>query len=89
MGVGVVRQWHLLAPCADGADTAHHPLGQGCFNRHAARARRLHRLRAQGRDPNAILELWPPPEATVAESVAKEAGWAAESIRYLRRFIPE
>lgn len=49
----------------------------------------LAELRAQGRDVNAILELWPPPEVAVAESVAKEAAWAAESIRYLRRFIPE
>jgi sugar phosphate isomerase/epimerase len=49
----------------------------------------LKELRAQGRDPNAILEQWPPPEATIAESVAKEEAWAAESIRYLRRFIPD
>jgi sugar phosphate isomerase/epimerase len=46
-------------------------------------------LRAQGRDPNAILELWPPPQATVAESVAQEDAWATESIRYLRRHIPD
>jgi sugar phosphate isomerase/epimerase len=44
-------------------------------------------LRAHGRDPDAILELWPPPGDTVAESVAREAAWAAESVAYLRRFI--
>jgi sugar phosphate isomerase/epimerase len=49
----------------------------------------LAKLRERGRDPNVILELWPPPEATVAESVAKEDAWAAASIRYLRRFIPQ
>jgi sugar phosphate isomerase/epimerase len=49
----------------------------------------LNELRAQGRDPSAILEQWPPPEATIAESVAKEEAWAVESIRYLRRFIPD
>jgi sugar phosphate isomerase/epimerase len=48
----------------------------------------LEQLRAQGRDPNAILELWPPPQATAAESVANEDAWATESIRYLRRLIP-
>jgi sugar phosphate isomerase/epimerase len=42
-----------------------------------------------GRDPNVILELWPPPEATIEESVAKEEAWTRESIRYLRRFIAE
>ncbi len=46
-------------------------------------------LLAQGRSPNAILEQWPPPEATIAESVVKEEAWAAEGIRYLRRLIPD
>ena len=49
----------------------------------------LNELRVHGRDPNAIVEQWPPPEATMAESIAKEEAWAAESIHYLRRFIPE
>lgn len=41
-------------------------------------------LLVRGRDPNAILELWAPPEAS-----AREDDWAAESVRYLRRFIPD
>lgn len=41
-----------------------------------------------GRDPNAILELWTPPESEVAQTVAKEARWAAASIAYLRTLIP-
>jgi sugar phosphate isomerase/epimerase len=49
----------------------------------------LSELRKRGRDPNAVLELWPPPEATVAESIAKEEAWTIESIRYLRQFISE
>jgi sugar phosphate isomerase/epimerase len=48
----------------------------------------IERLRGQGRDPNAILELWPPPQATLAESLALEKGWAAASIAYLRTLIP-
>jgi sugar phosphate isomerase/epimerase len=48
----------------------------------------LHRVRGLGRDPNAILELWTPPEGTLAETVAKEAAWAEESVRYLRGLIP-
>jgi 3-oxoisoapionate decarboxylase len=49
----------------------------------------LEKLRAFGRDPNAILELWTPPAATLEETIAREAQWAADSIRYLRSLIPE
>jgi 3-oxoisoapionate decarboxylase len=49
----------------------------------------LERLRTLGRDPNAILELWPSPEADSAAAAAKEAIWAAESVSYLRRLIPD
>ncbi len=36
----------------------------------------LGRLRELGRDPNAILELWVPPEADLEKTVAKELEWA-------------
>lgn len=49
----------------------------------------LERLRAFGRDPNAILEMWTPPGATLEETIAREADWAADSIKYLRSLIPE
>ena len=49
----------------------------------------LSRLREMGRDPNVILELWPPPESTVAAAVEKETAWAKESIRYLRPLVEE
>jgi sugar phosphate isomerase/epimerase len=48
----------------------------------------LEALGPHGRDPNAILELWTPPEPDVAASVAKETAWAEESVRYLRTLIP-
>jgi sugar phosphate isomerase/epimerase len=48
----------------------------------------IERLREMGRDPNAIIEQWTPPEDTVPRTVAKEAEWAATSVTYLRRFIP-
>lgn len=47
----------------------------------------LGRLRAFGRDPNAILELWTPPEATLPETIAKEQKWAELSIAYLQEAI--
>jgi sugar phosphate isomerase/epimerase len=49
----------------------------------------LTELQRLGRNPNVIAELWLPPEPTVAATVAKEEAWAQESVRYLRRFIPD
>jgi sugar phosphate isomerase/epimerase len=49
----------------------------------------LARVRELGRDPNVILELWPSPEATISATIEKEDRWAAQSIGYLRRFIPD
>jgi len=41
------------------------------------------------RDFNAILELWPPPEATIEATVRKEDEWVARSVEYLRALIPD
>ncbi len=42
-----------------------------------------------GRDPNPILELWPPPEPLLENTIRKEEAWAEASIRYLRNFIKD
>jgi sugar phosphate isomerase/epimerase len=49
----------------------------------------LARLGQFGRAFNAILELWPPPEAQVERTVQKEAEWVQASLVYLRRLIPD
>ena len=49
----------------------------------------LGRLREFGRDPNAILELWTPPEATAEETIHKEAEWARLSVDAARQWIKE
>lgn len=49
----------------------------------------LQALRNAGRDPNAILELWTPPEADLAATIAKEDAWATASVARLRQWIPE
>ena len=49
----------------------------------------LRQLRATGRDPNAILEQWPPPENDLEATIVKEAAWAEESVAYLRALIPD
>ena len=47
----------------------------------------LKELRRFGRCRTALLELWTPPEAELAETIEKEALWASESIDYLRQFF--
>ncbi len=47
----------------------------------------LDRLSAHGRDVNAVIELWTPPEKTVEETIRKEADWARQSVEYLREFV--
>jgi sugar phosphate isomerase/epimerase len=61
------------------------PAGQG----HLDIPYLLQRLREMGRDPNVIVELWPGPESSTGETIAKEAAWATESVRYLRQYILE
>lgn len=59
------------------------PAGQGVLDI----PRLLTRLRELKRDASVILELWPPPEPTIDECMAKEETWTRESIRYLRQFV--
>jgi sugar phosphate isomerase/epimerase len=47
----------------------------------------LNSLSEHGRDMNAILELWPGRESTMARTAAKEEQWTVESVRYLRTLI--
>jgi sugar phosphate isomerase/epimerase len=49
----------------------------------------LERLRSAGRDVNAILELWTPYGPTLDDTIAREAAWAEDSLRYLRKLIPD
>lgn len=49
----------------------------------------LDQLKAAGRDPNAILELWVPPVPTIEQTIATEQEWAEASVRYLRTLIPD
>jgi sugar phosphate isomerase/epimerase len=49
----------------------------------------LGQLQEAGRDVNAIVELWTPPEPEIAATIAKEENWARQSIAYLRTLIPD
>ena len=60
------------------------PAGQGQLNVPWL----VEKLGGLGLDPNAVLELWTPPEETLATTIAKEDTWAISSVNYLRTLIP-
>lgn len=49
----------------------------------------LERLRSAGATGNAILELWPAPEASIEQTVRKEDQWVRRSVAYLRTLIAD
>lgn len=76
----VSREWHMMGFRVEGA-----PAGSGLLDVPWL----LETLRRAGRDPNAILELWPPAQQTVEETVRLERRWVRESIHSLRKLITE
>jgi sugar phosphate isomerase/epimerase len=75
----ICRADHMMGFSIEGR-----PAGQGRMNLPWL----FQELRDQGRDPNAILELWTPPAETLAATIAKEDAWATASVEYLRTLIP-
>jgi sugar phosphate isomerase/epimerase len=61
------------------------PAGQGQLNIPWL----LEALRERRRSPNAILELWTPPEPLLTATLAKEEAWVAASVAYLRQLVGE
>jgi sugar phosphate isomerase/epimerase len=76
--------WIERVPHKMGFTVTGRPAGGGMLNLPAL----LKQLAPHGRCQTAVLETWPPPEATLDATLAKEAEWAAQSIKYLRPFFP-
>ena len=76
----VRREWHMMGFRVEGR-----PAGQGQLNV----PRLLDLLQSAGARCNAIVELWPPEQATLRETIALEQRWAEESVNYLRTLIKE
>jgi sugar phosphate isomerase/epimerase len=76
----VERAWHMMGFTVEGR-----PAGKGQMNLPWI----LQQLRVAGSTANAILELWPPPQAELEATLALEQAWAEESIHYLRQYIPD
>jgi L-ribulose-5-phosphate 3-epimerase UlaE len=47
----------------------------------------LETLDKAGARYNLIIELWPPEQASIEETIALEDKWVVESIPYLRQFV--
>jgi sugar phosphate isomerase/epimerase len=71
-------------PYLMGFTVAGRPAGRGSVNVPAL----LARLAPFQRCHTAILELWTPPEPQLADTIGKEAAWAAESLSFLRPLFP-
>ena len=76
----VRRADHMMGFSIEGT-----PAGQGRLDVPAL----LAELDEYGREFNAILKLWTPPEANMDATLHKEDTWARASIPYLRRYIPD
>jgi 3-oxoisoapionate decarboxylase len=78
--VAVMRAHHNLGFIVEGR-----PAGQGVIDIPWL----LDLLRANGRDPNAIIELWPPAAPDLERTIAREREWAEQSVAYMRQFIAD
>jgi sugar phosphate isomerase/epimerase len=76
----VRRVWHMMGFTVQGQ-----PAGNGQLDLPWL----LDTLEGAGVDPNAILELWPPEEKQLEDTIRAEQAWAVESIANLRKYIPE
>jgi sugar phosphate isomerase/epimerase len=74
----VQRVWYMMGFTVEGR-----PAGTGLVDTPWL----LDTLDRAGAKYNVILEVWPPEQPTVEESVALEDKWVRESIPYLRQFI--
>jgi sugar phosphate isomerase/epimerase len=74
----VRREWHMMGFVVEGR-----PAGLGQLQLPSI----LKTLDEAGASPVAILELWPPEQPRLMETIALEQAWARESIQYLRKFI--
>ncbi|HUS34977.1 MAG TPA: TIM barrel protein [Verrucomicrobiae bacterium] len=75
--------WIERVPYLMGFNVTGRPAGSGMLNVRKL----LETLAPHNRCETAVLELWTPPEARIEDTVAKEARWASESLKYLKPFF--
>ena len=75
----ITRAWHSMGFAIEGTAA-----GEGLLNI----PHLISRLRAFGRDVNAIIESWVTPEDQIEDTLKKEQMWAERGFNYLRSLIP-
>jgi sugar phosphate isomerase/epimerase len=74
------REWHMMGFILEGA-----PAGQGQLDINWL----LKSLQASQYDFNVVVELWPPEQPQLEDTIALEQAWAEQSISFLRQFIQD
>ena len=79
-----IKDFHIeRVPYLMGFNVTGRPAGAGMLNVPQLLETLAHRKKCE----TAILELWTPPQARIEDTVAKEARWASESLKYLKPFF--
>ena len=76
----VNRVWHMMGFTCEGR-----PAGQGQLDIPWL----LDTCRRSRHAYNVIIELWPPEQKTLQETIELEKSWAEESVRFLRGYVPD
>ncbi len=76
----VMRAWNMMGFVVEGR-----PAGKGQIDLSWL----FDTLKASRYDFNVIIELWPPEQPTLEESIALEQAWAVESVSALRAYVKE
>lgn len=74
------RAWHMMSFICEGT-----PSGQGMVDT----AWLFEQLKVSQYDFNVFIELWPPEQNQLEDTIALEQAWAVESVRYLRQYIKD
>ena len=74
----IKRSWHMMGFICEGL-----PAGKGLVETEWL----LNELKASPYDFNVIIELWPPEQEKLQDTINLEQAWAIESVAYLRQFI--
>jgi sugar phosphate isomerase/epimerase len=72
------REWHMMGFICEGT-----PSGQGMVEPDWL----FNTLKASPYDFNVIVELWPPEQPNLEDTIALEQQWALESVPFLRKYV--
>jgi sugar phosphate isomerase/epimerase len=76
----IKRVWHMMGFICEGR-----PTGQGQLDIPWL----LETCGHSAHEYNVIIELWPPEQKTLQETIELEQAWAIESVRFMRQYISE